>query len=68
MSDKPFSIFKRHDRKYFYVKFKNENGNYSTIISTKKTDKQLAEKTLQQIQKTIYLLFCNSFSWWIFRH
>ena len=32
----PFFIFKRADRKFYLVKFKNETGGYHPPLSTKK--------------------------------
>jgi len=40
MFDIPFSVFKRTNKKYYYVKFKDSNGNYSSPITTKQIDRQ----------------------------
>lgn len=45
MSNIPFSLSKRKDSTFYYVRFKIESGKYSTAISTKQTDKKQAEKT-----------------------
>ncbi|MCL1864585.1 MAG: tyrosine-type recombinase/integrase [Spirochaetes bacterium] len=45
MNPYPFSIYIRKNSKFYYVKFKNDNGQYSTGISTGKTNKQEAIKT-----------------------
>jgi len=36
MNTYPFSIFKRNDRPFFLVSFKDEAGNYLPPVSTKK--------------------------------
>jgi len=42
----PFSIFKRKDKPYFYVQFKNERtGGYLSAISTRQTSEAEAIKT-----------------------
>ncbi len=45
MSNIPFTLSKRKDSNFYYVRFKNpESGKYLTAISTKQTDKKQAEK------------------------
>ena len=41
----PFSVYTRKGSKYYYVKFKKDNGEYSTGISTGQTNKQDAITT-----------------------
>ncbi|MGL4982242.1 MAG: hypothetical protein ACRC4W_05245 [Treponemataceae bacterium] len=42
----PFSVFKRSNRSYFSVKFKNkETGKYTSPISTGQTDEKKAIQT-----------------------
>ena len=36
MNAYPFSVFKRNDRPYFLVSFKDDAGNYLPPVSTKK--------------------------------
>jgi len=38
----PFCVFKRNDRPYYLVKFKDDAGNYLPPVSTKKKDKNEA--------------------------
>jgi len=42
MARLPFSIFKREGRRFFYVHFKGNNGDYLPAISTKQTTEALA--------------------------
>lgn len=44
MSNIPFTLSKRKDSNFYYVRFKTESGKYLTAISTKQTDKKQAEK------------------------
>ena len=44
MSAYPFSVFKRSDRPYFLVAFKDEAGNYLSPISTKKKNEDEARE------------------------
>jgi integrase len=48
MNAYPFSIFKRADRPYYSVAFKDQNGKYLTPISTKKKTEDEAVKTAFQ--------------------
>jgi hypothetical protein len=36
MNTHPFSVFKRNDRPFFLISFKDENGKYLAPVSTKK--------------------------------
>ena len=46
MKQLPFSVFKKGQRRFFYVRFKNEQtGEYLPVISTKKETKAEAIKT-----------------------
>jgi len=37
MSNLPFSVFKRKGREFYYVQFKNDQGDYLPAVSTKQT-------------------------------
>ena len=46
MNKLPFSIFKRGNRRYFYVRFRNQQtGEYLPVVSTKKETKAEAMQT-----------------------
>ena len=45
MAHLPFSIFKRKGRRFFYVQFKTQTGDYLPAVSTKQTDESLAVET-----------------------
>src|SRR5215510_11734670 len=40
MSAYPFSVFKRADRPFYLVSFKDDNGKYLPPLSTKKTNEK----------------------------
>lgn len=44
VQNKPFILSRRKDTPFYYVRFKGKNGKYLTAISTKKTDRDEAEK------------------------
>jgi hypothetical protein len=45
MARLPFTVFKRSGRRFFYVKFKNEAGEYLPAVSTKQTTEAAAIET-----------------------
>jgi hypothetical protein len=45
MARLPFTVFKRSGRRFFYVKFKNEVGEYLPAVSTKQTTEAAAIET-----------------------
>jgi integrase len=44
MNTYPFTVFKRSNRPYYFVSFKDANGNFLSPVSTKKTDEKEAMK------------------------
>ena len=53
MKHVPYSIFKRSNSRYYYVKFKNEKtGDYMPAISTKQESEKEASKTVIEWLKT----------------
>ncbi len=44
MNAYPFSVYQRQNRPFYFVQFKDENGNYLNPISTKKKTKKEAEQ------------------------
>jgi integrase len=42
MSHLPFSVFKRKNRRFYYVQFKGNNGEYLPAVSTKQTEESFA--------------------------
>jgi hypothetical protein len=45
VNEYPFSVFKRADRPFYSVSFKDENGKYLPPVSTKKRTEDEAKQT-----------------------
>lgn len=41
----PFSLFKRNNRRFYYVRFKDDSGNYLPAVSTKESNYEKALQT-----------------------
>jgi hypothetical protein len=45
MARLPFSVFRREGRRFYYVQFKGEKGEYLSAVSTKQTSEAAAIET-----------------------
>ena len=45
MARLPFSVFRRKNRRFFYVQFKSQEGGYLPAVSTKQATEEAAIET-----------------------